>query len=156
MADGTEDPPDIENGTSRRSTWVAAPPVIRTDREVISTELALTIFRQMIRTRALEERSIKMSKSGEAYFWIGGPGEESFNVCSRLTRVHKGFGPAFGDYLPSPLSQRRRPARHGHVDVLDHVRQLAMRLDRSAFPGAELRRALLDTGMERHSGHERH
>jgi 2-oxoisovalerate dehydrogenase E1 component alpha subunit len=31
------------------------------------------IFCIMVRARAMEERMIKMSKSGEGYFWIGGP-----------------------------------------------------------------------------------
>src|SRR5262249_22379454 len=43
------------------------------------------------------ERMIKMSKSGQGYFWIGGPGEEAFNVPLGL-QVKKGRGPAF-DYL---------------------------------------------------------
>src|SRR5215207_11425473 len=97
MPETNEDPPDIANGSLRRAVHTAAPAVIRSGREVISAELALTVFRQMIRTRALEERSIKMSKSGEAYFWIGGPGEEAFNVCLGL-QTHRGQGPAF-DYL---------------------------------------------------------
>src|SRR5215208_3032150 len=97
MPEMNEDPPDIEGGLTRRATRTAAPAAIRSGREAISAELALTIFRQMLRTRALEERSIKMSKSGEAYFWIGGPGEEAFNVCLGL-QVHKGQGPAH-DYL---------------------------------------------------------
>ena len=124
MAERSEDPPDVESGSPRRSRWVAAPAVIRTDREVISAELALTIFRQMIRTRALEERSIKMSKSGEAYFWIGGPGEEAFNVCLGL-QVHKGFGPAF-DYLHLHYRNAGVMLAMG-MSMLDHVRQLAMR-----------------------------
>jgi len=78
----------------------------------------------MIRTRALEERSIKMSKSGEAYFWIGGPGEEAFNVCLGL-QVHKGFGPAF-DYLHLHYRNAGIMLAMG-MPMLDHVRQLAMR-----------------------------
>ena len=113
-----EDPPDIGSGVPRRPVRAR-----RTRRDPIGTrgdraELALTIFRQMLRTRALEERSIKMSKSGEAYFWIGGPGEEAFNVCLGL-QIHKGFGPAF-DYTPPALSQRRRHARDGHADDRPH------------------------------------
>lgn len=124
MAERNEDPPDIESGSSRRFRRIAAPAVIRTEREVISAELALTIFRQMIRTRALEERSIKMSKSGEAYFWIGGPGEEAFNVCLGL-QVHKGFGPAF-DYLHLHYRNAGIMLAMG-MSMLDHIRQLAMR-----------------------------
>ncbi len=124
MPETNEDPPDLGSGSSRRGTRTAAPAVIRSGREVMSAELALTVFRQMIRTRALEERSIKMSKSGEAYFWIGGPGEEAFNVCLGL-QVHKGFGPAF-DYLHLHYRNAGVMLAMG-MPMIDHVRQLAMR-----------------------------
>ena len=125
MPEMNEDPPDIASGLSRRSVHTAAAPaVIRSGREVITAELALTVFRQMIRTRALEERSIKMSKSGEAYFWIGGPGEEAFNVCLGL-QVHKGHGPAF-DYLHLHYRNAGVMLAMG-MPMIDHVRQLAMR-----------------------------
>lgn len=119
-----EEQPDIPEGLRRRSTGVAAPAVIRSGREVISAELALTIYRQMVRTRALEERSIKMSKSGEAYFWIGGPGEEAVNVCLGL-QVHKGQGPAY-DYLHLHYRNAGVMLAMG-MPMIDHVRQLAMR-----------------------------
>jgi len=45
----------------------------------------------MVRARLLEERLIKMSKGGEGFFWIGGPGEEAFNVPLGLL-VKKGQG----------------------------------------------------------------
>ncbi len=97
---------------------------VRSGREVLSEELALTLFRQMVRTRALEERSIKLSKSGEAYFWIGGPGEEAFNVCLGL-QLHKGSGPAF-DYLHLHYRSAGVLLAMG-MPMLDHVRQLCMR-----------------------------
>ncbi len=120
----SEDPPDNESGTGRRAVRTVAPAVVRSGREVVSAELALTVFRQMIRTRALEERSIKMSKSGEAYFWIGGPGEEAFNVCLGL-QVHKGHGPAH-DYLHLHYRNAGVMLAMG-MPMIDHVRQLAMR-----------------------------
>jgi 2-oxoisovalerate dehydrogenase E1 component alpha subunit len=119
-----EEPPDHGSGSARRPVRLAAPAVIRNDREAISAELALTIFRQMLRTRALEERSIKMSKSGEAYFWIGGPGEEALNVCLGL-QIHKGFGPAF-DYTHLHYRNGGVMLAMG-MPMIDHVRQLAMR-----------------------------
>ena len=70
---------------------------VESGRESLTGDRSLEIFRLMARTRALEERTIKMSKSGEGYFWVGGPGEEAFNVCLGL-QVHQGRGPAF-DYL---------------------------------------------------------
>ncbi|MBI4822525.1 MAG: thiamine pyrophosphate-dependent dehydrogenase E1 component subunit alpha [Deltaproteobacteria bacterium] len=47
--------------------------------------------RLMSLSRVLEERLIKMSKSSDGYFWIGGPGEEAFNVPLGLL-VKKGHG----------------------------------------------------------------
>ena len=40
---------------------------------VLSAQRCLEIHKLMARARALEERMIKMSKSGEGYFRIGGP-----------------------------------------------------------------------------------
>ncbi len=125
MPDMNEESSDLEDALLRRSTWTAAPAaVIRSGREVMSVEVALTIFRQMLRTRALEERSIKMSKSGEAYFWIGGPGEEAFNVCLGL-QIHKGQGAAY-DYLHLHYRNAGVLLAMG-MPMVDHTRQLAMR-----------------------------
>ncbi len=46
----------------------------------------------MVKSRALEERMIKIYKVGEAYFWIGGPGEEAFGVpLGMLANKGQGF-----------------------------------------------------------------
>src|SRR3979411_321052 len=66
-------------------------------KESLHAERCLEIYRSMVRTRAMEERMIKMSKSGEGYFWIGGPGEEAFNTALGL-QVKKGCGPGY-DFL---------------------------------------------------------
>jgi len=55
------------------------------------------MHRLMVLDRLLEERLIKMSKSGEGFFWIGDPGEEAFNVPLGLL-VKKGRGLDY-DYL---------------------------------------------------------
>jgi 2-oxoisovalerate dehydrogenase E1 component alpha subunit len=55
--------------------------------------LLLKAHETMVKARCLEERLIKMSKSGDGFFWIGGPGEEAFNVPLGL-QVKKGQGPA--------------------------------------------------------------
>ena len=57
----------------------------------------LKIHELMVRSRLLEERLIKMSKGGDGFFWIGGPGEEGFNVPLGL-QVKKGHGVDF-DFL---------------------------------------------------------
>lgn len=63
----------------------------------LAPELLLRIHDLMVKTRVLEERLITMYKQGDGYFWIGGPGEEAFNVVLGLL-THKGRGPAY-DYL---------------------------------------------------------
>lgn len=60
-------------------------------------ELLLQMHSLMVKSRVLEERLIKIYKAGEAYFWIGAPGEEAFGVPLGLL-VKKGRGPEF-DYL---------------------------------------------------------
>ncbi len=121
MLDTDEDASDSR--TLWRTARKVAPHVVRTGRETLSVELGLTLYRQMIRTRALEERAIKMSKSGEAYFWIGGPGEEAFNVCLGL-QVLKGRGPAF-DFLHLHYRSAGILLAMG-MPMVDHFRQLAM------------------------------
>lgn len=45
----------------------------------------------MLRGRILEERLIRMYKQSDGYFWIGGPGEEAFNIPLGLL-IKKGQG----------------------------------------------------------------
>ena len=52
-----------------------------TGNEQLSADHCLKIYQFMARARALEERMIQMTKSGQAVFWVGGPGEEAFSVC---------------------------------------------------------------------------
>ena len=59
--------------------------------------MCLRIHDLMLRTRVLEERLITMYKQGDGYFWIGGPGEEAFNVPLGLL-ANKGEG-VDHDYL---------------------------------------------------------
>lgn len=63
----------------------------------LKSETLLKIHDLMIQSRVLEERLIRMFKQSDGYFWIGGPGEEAFNVPLGL-QVKKGQGPQF-DYL---------------------------------------------------------
>src|SRR5689334_5843083 len=63
----------------------------------LPAELCLRIYDLMLRARVLEDRLITMYKQGEGFFWIGGPGEEAFNVPLGLL-VDKGEG-VDHDYL---------------------------------------------------------
>src|SRR5512140_1221374 len=66
-------------------------------------ELLVRIHELMVESRALEERLIQMYKQGQGYFWIGGPGEEAFNVPLGLL-MKKGQGLDF-DYLHAHYRQ---------------------------------------------------
>jgi len=57
----------------------------------LSAAQCLQIYDVMLRSRLLEERLITMYKQGDGYFWIGGPGEEAFNVPLGML-VNKGSG----------------------------------------------------------------
>src|SRR5260370_14923250 len=89
----------------------------------LPSERCLEIHRLMARSRALEERTIKMSKSGEGFFWIGGPGEEAFNVCLGL-QVKKGEGPAY-DFLHLHYRNGATLVAMG-MPLVDSIRQMAM------------------------------
>src|SRR5438093_8164009 len=81
------------------------------------------MLRLMVRTRVMEERMIKMSKSGQGFFWIGGPGEEAFNVPLGL-QIKKGEGPAY-DFLHLHYRNSATLVAMG-MPLLDSIRQMAM------------------------------
>lgn len=115
---------------------------VRSGKESLSAERCLALHRVMVRARVMEERMIKMSKSGEGYFWIGGPGEEAFNACLGL-QVKKGSGPDF-DFLHMHYRNSATMVALG-MPVLDGIRQMAMTLTDPhsmgrCFPGHYARR----------------
>ncbi|MDE0118732.1 MAG: thiamine pyrophosphate-dependent dehydrogenase E1 component subunit alpha [Bdellovibrionales bacterium] len=57
----------------------------------LSPELLLKLHYLMVKSRVLEERMINIYRQGQAYFWIGGPGEEAFGVPLGLL-IKKGCG----------------------------------------------------------------
>ena len=69
----------------------------------LDRELLVRMHDLMVKARVLEERLIQMYKQGHGYFWIGGPGEEAFNVPLGLL-MKKGQGPAH-DYLHAHYRQ---------------------------------------------------
>lgn len=99
------------------------PGPIASGSESLPVERCLEIHRIMARTRAMEERMIKMSKSGEGYFWIGGPGEEAFNACLGL-QIKKGEGPDY-DFLHLHYRNSATLVAMG-MPLIDGIRQMAM------------------------------
>lgn len=81
----------------------------------------LKFHRHMVRARALEERLIKMMRSGDGFFWIGGPGEEAFNVSLGM-QVRKGEGPMY-DYLNLHYRSNAVVLTMG-APMIDFVRQM--------------------------------
>ena len=57
----------------------------------LEPKLLVQIHDLMVKARVLEERLIRMYKQSDGYFWIGGPGEEAFNVPLGL-QIKKGQG----------------------------------------------------------------
>lgn len=64
---------------------------------LLPKDLLVHMHRLMVRSRILEERMIQMYRRGDAFFWIGAPGEEAFGVALGLL-AKKGQGPEY-DYL---------------------------------------------------------
>jgi 2-oxoisovalerate dehydrogenase E1 component alpha subunit len=72
-------------------------------RSPLPKQLLVQLHDLMIKARVLDERLIQMYKQGHGYFWIGGPGEEAFNVALGLL-MKKGQGLDF-DYLHAHYRQ---------------------------------------------------
>jgi 2-oxoisovalerate dehydrogenase E1 component subunit alpha len=87
----------------------------------LSAEQCLQIHDLMLRARVLEERLITMYKQGEGYFWIGGPGEEAFNVPLGLL-IDKGQG-VNHDYLHLHYRSSGTLLAMG-ADPVDSIRQM--------------------------------
>ena len=60
----------------------------------IAPAILLQMHEFMVKSRVLEDRLIKIYKAGDAFFWIGGPGEEAFGVPLGML-AQKGQGPAY-------------------------------------------------------------
>lgn len=82
---------------------------------------AMKVYHNMVKARVLEERLIKMSKSDDGFFWIGGPGEEAFNtVLGQL--IHKGEGLDY-DYMHFHYRQSATMLALG-MPMIDAIRQM--------------------------------
>ncbi|MBX3199054.1 MAG: thiamine pyrophosphate-dependent dehydrogenase E1 component subunit alpha [Labilithrix sp.] len=87
----------------------------------LAPELQLRIHELMLEARVLEERLITMYRQGDGYFWIGGPGEEAFNVPLGLL-VDKGTGVEH-DYLHLHYRSSATLLAMG-ADPVDALRQM--------------------------------
>jgi len=102
------------------SATPSAPKDAGSERE-LEPQLLLRIHDLMLRARVLEERLITMYRQGDGYFWIGGPGEEAFNVPLGLL-VDKGQG-LDHDYLHLHYRSSGTLLAMG-ADPVDSLRQM--------------------------------
>lgn len=82
----------MSSTTSAKRPVLVPPSGGKTTKFKLEPEQLIKIHDTMLKARVLEERLIKMYKQSDGYFWIGGPGEEAFNVSVGL-QIQKGFGP---------------------------------------------------------------
>jgi 2-oxoisovalerate dehydrogenase E1 component alpha subunit len=87
----------------------------------LSPETLTRVHDLMVKARVLEERLITMYKQGDGFFWIGGPGEEAFNVPLGLL-VNKGMG-VDHDYLHLHYRSSGTLLAMG-ADPVDSLRQM--------------------------------
>lgn len=87
----------------------------------LAPDQLLRIHELMLEARVLEERLITMYRQGDGYFWIGGPGEEAFNVPLGLL-VDKGMG-VDHDYLHLHYRSSGTLLAMG-ADPVDSLRQM--------------------------------
>jgi 2-oxoisovalerate dehydrogenase E1 component alpha subunit len=92
-----------------------------TGKDKLPAELLVRMHDVMLKARLLEERLIRMQKQGDGYFWIGGPGEEAFNVALGFL-VDKGEGLAH-DYLHLHYRSSGTMLAMG-ADPVDALRQM--------------------------------
>ncbi len=87
----------------------------------LTPDLLREMHTLIVRARVLEERLIYMYRQGDGYFWIGGPGEEAFNVPLGLL-IHKGKGPQY-DYCHFHYRQSATLLAMGE-DPIDALRMM--------------------------------
>ncbi|MDO8527176.1 MAG: thiamine pyrophosphate-dependent dehydrogenase E1 component subunit alpha [Deltaproteobacteria bacterium] len=87
----------------------------------MSDAMQIEIYDLMIKARVMEERLIRMSKSGLGFFWIGGPGEEAFNVPLGFL-IKKGEGLDY-DFLHFHYRQSATLLAMG-IPMIDPIRQM--------------------------------
>jgi 2-oxoisovalerate dehydrogenase E1 component alpha subunit len=87
----------------------------------LEPKLLVQIHNLMVKARVLEERLIRMYKQSDGYFWIGGPGEEAFQIPLGL-QIKKGQGL---DYDFMHLHYRSGPIMTTlGMNPLDAIRQM--------------------------------
>jgi 2-oxoisovalerate dehydrogenase E1 component alpha subunit len=99
--------PVVSKGTQRKFT--------------LEPKLLLQMHDLMVKARVLEERLIRMYKQSQGYFWLGGPGEEAFNVSLGL-QINKGQGLAH-DFMHFHYRQSATMLAMG-MDPMDAMRQM--------------------------------
>jgi 2-oxoisovalerate dehydrogenase E1 component alpha subunit len=88
----------------------------------LDVKTLLQIHDHMVKARCLEEREIRMYKQNDGYFWIGGPGEEAFQIPLGM-QVQKGEGKDY-DYLHLHYRSSGILTAMGILEPIDAFRQM--------------------------------
>ena len=88
----------------------------------LPTDRIVQIHDLMIKSRVMEERLIRMYKQSQGYFWLGGPGEEAFQIPLGL-QIKKGQGLDY-DFMHFHYRQGPTMLCLG-MDPKDAMRQMA-------------------------------
>jgi 2-oxoisovalerate dehydrogenase E1 component alpha subunit len=92
-----QSPSSKENLKNGSGSYSSAKSASNKHKFKLDSKLLTQIHDNMVKARVLEERLIRMYKQSDGYFWIGGPGEEAFNIPLGM-HVRKGQGPDY-DFL---------------------------------------------------------
>ncbi len=95
--------------------------ITQNGRGKLDKKTLIRIHDLMIKSRVMEERLINMYKQSQGYFWLGGPGEEAFNVPIGMM-IKKGQGPQF-DYCHFHYRSGAQMLALG-MDPMDSMRQM--------------------------------
>jgi len=88
----------------------------------LEPKLLVQIHDSMVKARVLEERLIRMYKQSDGYFWLGGPGEEAFNVPLGM-QIKKGSGKDY-DFLHLHYRSSAVMFGMGVMNPADAMRQM--------------------------------
>lgn len=109
-------------GNRLRSVPSSSTPNDKKKKLTLEKAKLIQIHEYMVKARVLEERLIRMYKQSQGYFWLGGPGEEAFQIPLGM-HIHKGQGLDY-DFMHFHY-RAGGPMLVMGMDPIDAMRQMA-------------------------------